>query len=118
RLGLLGLAHGAPGPPFGAGLVAGEDGQVMGLRAHRSLPFAPRVGLSSAVGKRACLFLLPLWEKVGPKGSDEGALRRLTRGSASNVPPPLIRPRSALPPSPTRGEGLRPRRVGRSRRAD
>ncbi|MNY23505.1 hypothetical protein D3C86_1571740 [compost metagenome] len=40
RLGLLGLAHGAPGPPLGAGLVAGEDGQVMGLGAHRSLPFA------------------------------------------------------------------------------
>lgn len=29
---------------------------------------------------------------MGPKGSDEGALRRLTRGPASNVPPPLIRP--------------------------
>ena len=68
RLGLLGLAHGAPGPPSGAGLVAGEDGQVMGLRAHRSLPFAQRVGLSSAVGKRARPVPSPLAGEGGPEG--------------------------------------------------
>ncbi|RUU55741.1 hypothetical protein EOD07_17885 [Mesorhizobium sp. M2C.T.Ca.TU.002.02.1.1] len=50
------------------------------------------------------LFLLPLWEKVSPKATDEGCSRE------SQCLTPLEQPSSvsalrADPPSPTRGEG-------------
>ncbi|RUX30045.1 hypothetical protein EOA23_12815 [Mesorhizobium sp. M2A.F.Ca.ET.042.01.1.1] len=51
-----------------------------------------------------CLALLPLWEKVSPKATDEGCSRESQRLTSLEHPSSVSALR-ADPPSPTRGEG-------------
>ncbi|RWN91836.1 MAG: hypothetical protein E5Y30_13055 [Mesorhizobium sp.] len=48
--------------------------------------------------------LLPLWEKVSPKATDEGCSRERQRFTSLEHPSSVSALR-ADPPSPTRGEG-------------